>query len=109
MEEKLKKSIILYKPLPRFPAVERDLALTCDRELAVAEIEETIRAWGGKNLESVELFDVYEGAQISKGQKSVAYRLVFRSAESTLKDEDVEASLNKMFKKLKEKGCILRS
>ncbi len=107
--EKLKKSIILYKPLPRFPAVERDLALTCDRELAVAEIEETIRAWGGKNLESVELFDVYEGAQISKGQKSVAYRLVFRSAESTLKDEDVEASLNKMFKKLKEKGCILRS
>ncbi len=100
---------VLYKPLPRFPAIERDLALTCDKELPVAEIEKTIRSSAGKNLEDIWLFDVYQGAQIADGQKSVAYRLVFRNPEATLKDEDVDASLSKMIKNLKEKGCVLRS
>lgn len=103
------KTLVLYKPLPRFPAVERDLALVCDAGLPVAEIEGIIRSSGGKNLESIELFDVYQGTQIEKGKKSVAYRLVFRSAESTLKDEDVDAFLNKIIRKLNEKGCNLRS
>lgn len=101
--------LVLYQPLPRFPAVERDLALVCDRELPVAEIEKTIRSSGGKNLESIALFDVYQGAQIAKGQKSVAYRLVFRNSESTLTDGDVDSILKKIFMNLKEKGCILRS
>ena len=104
-----KESIVYYKPLPRFPAIDRDLALICDKELPVAEIEKVFKAYGGKFLESVQLFDVYEGAQIEKGKKSVAYRLVFRSAESTLKDEEVDGVITKLIEKLNEKGCYLRS
>jgi phenylalanyl-tRNA synthetase beta chain len=103
------KSLVYYKPLPRFPAIERDMALICDKDIPVAEIEKTIKDSGGKNLESIELFDVYQGAQIEKGKKNVAYRLVFRSAESTLKDEDVEVVIQKIIKKLDNKGCTLRS
>lgn len=100
---------VIYKPLPRFPAIERDLALVCDDDLPVAEIEDTIRKAGGRYLESVRLFDVYRGAQIADGQKSVAYRLQFRSADATLTDAEIDPALNKIFKKLKEKGCILRT
>lgn len=101
--------LVLYKPLPRFPAVERDLALLCNAELPAAEIENAIRIGGGKLLEDVKLFDVYQGAQIETGKKSVAYSLWFRSSESTLSDTDIEPSLRKIFKKLEEKGCVLRS
>ncbi len=100
---------ILYKALPRFPAVERDLALLCDVAMPVAEMKKIIRKAGGKILESVELFDVYQGAQIEAGKKSVAYSLKFRSPERTLSDEDIDPALNKIFEKLKENGCILRS
>lgn len=99
----------VYKPLPRFPAVERDLALLCDDDLPVAEIEKAIRAAGGRYLESVRLFDVYRGAQITAGKKSVAYSLMFRSPEGTLTDAEIEPALKKIFKSLHEKGCILRS
>ena len=100
---------ILYKALPRFPAVERDLALLCDATMPVASIEKIIRKAGGKMLESTELFDVYQGAQIEAGKKSVAYSLKFRSADRTLSDEDIDPVLNKIFAKLKENNCILRS
>ncbi len=103
------RKITYYKPLPRFPAVERDLALLCDEELPVAEIEKTIRSSGGKNLESVALFDVYRGTQILAGKKSVAYSLTFRSAQGTLTDQEIDGALQKIFRNLKEKGCELRS
>ena len=99
----------LYKALPRFPAVERDLALLCDAAMPVASIEAIIRKSGGKILESVDLFDVYQGAQIEAGKKSVAYSLKFRAADRTLSDEDIDPALNKIFAKLKENDCILRS
>jgi len=99
----------LYKALPRFPAVERDLALLCDKAMPVASIEKIIRQAGGKLLEQVELFDVYEGAQIEAGKKSVAYSLKFRAADRTLSDEDIDPALTKIFAKLKENDCILRS
>lgn len=102
------QKITYYKPLPRFPAVERDLALLCGEELPVAEIEKTIRSSGGKNLESVTLFDVYRGAQILTGKKSVAYSLTFRSAQGTLTDQEIDGALQKIFRNLKEKGCELR-
>ncbi|MBE6763076.1 MAG: phenylalanine--tRNA ligase subunit beta [Ruminococcaceae bacterium] len=102
-------SLVLYKPLPRFPAVERDLALLCDASLPAADIETAIRAGGGKLLEDVRLFDVYQGAQIEAGKKSVAYSLWFRSNEGTLSDADIEPALRKIFKKLEEIGCSLRS
>ncbi|MBR5134817.1 MAG: phenylalanine--tRNA ligase subunit beta, partial [Clostridia bacterium] len=106
---KLEAPLVLYKPLPRFPAVERDLALLCAAELPAADIETAIRAGGGKLLEDVKLFDVYQGSQIEAGKKSVAYSLWFRSNEGTLSDADIEPALNKIFKKLEEIGCALRA
>ncbi len=105
----IEKATILYKPLPRFPAVERDLALLCDADMPVAEIAETIRNAGGKLLETVTLFDVYQGSQIEAGKKSVAFSLAFRSNEGTLTDEQIEPAFKKIFRNLNEKGCILRS
>ncbi len=105
----IEKPRVLYKALPRFPAVERDLALLCDEDLPVAEIEKIIRRAGGKLLESVDLFDVYQGTQIEAGKKSVAYSLKFRVADRTLSDEDIDPVLNKIFAKLQENNCILRS
>lgn len=101
--------LVIYKPLPRFPAVERDLALICDENLPVAEMEKIIRTSAGRHLESVTLFDVYQGEQITAGKKSVAYSLSFRSAQETLTDTEIDAALQKIFKNLKEKGCTLRS
>ena len=105
----IEQPLVLYKPLPRFPAVERDLALLCDDELPVAEIEAAIRKSGGKLLESVELFDVYRGAQILAGKKSVAYSLQFRKADGTLSDADLEPVLGKIFASLEKIGCTLRT
>ncbi len=99
----------LYKALPRFPAVERDLALLCDENMQVASIEKIIQKAGGKLLESVQLFDVYRGAQITAGKKSVAYSLKFRSADKTLSDEDIDPVMEKIFGKLRENDCILRT
>ncbi len=103
------KAAIIYKPLPRFPAVERDLALLCDADMPVAEIADTIRKAGGKLLETVTLFDVYQGSQIEAGKKSVAFSLAFRSNEGTLTDEQIEPAFKRIFRDLNEKGCILRS
>ncbi len=100
---------VIYKPLPRYPAVERDLALLCDDDMPVAEMEKAIRKAGGRYLETVRLFDVYRGAQIAEGKKSVAYSLTFRSADGTLADGDIEPAIKKICKTLEEKGCILRS
>lgn len=103
------KATIIYKPLPRFPAVERDLALLCDADMPVADIADTIRKAGGKLLETVTLFDVYQGSQIEAGKKSVAFSLAFRSNEGTLTDEQIEPAFKRIFRDLNEKGCILRS
>lgn len=105
----IEKPRTIYRALPRYPAVERDLALLCDKQMPVASIEKIIRQAGGKMLETVALFDVYEGAQIEEGKKSVAYSLTFRLAERTLSDEDIDPVLNKIFKKLQENNCILRT
>ncbi len=100
---------VLYRPLPRFPAVERDLAMLCDADLPVAEIQAIIEKAGGRLLETVALFDVYQGNQIEKGKKSVAFNLLFRSAEETLSDTQIEPIMQKIIAKLHEKGCDLRS
>lgn len=100
---------ILYKSMPRYPASTRDLALTCGAELPVETIEKTI--WGAVPdiLESVSLFDIYEGAQVQSGKKSVAYSLVFRSAEGTLSDDKVESAVKNVLSALSEIGAEIRS
>ncbi len=94
---------INYKELPKFPAMQRDIAMLVKDEINVKEIEKIIKAKGGKLLESVKLFDVYKGEQIEKGYKSVAYSILFRSNEKTLTDEEVNAPMKKILKELEEK------
>lgn len=98
----------MYKPLPKHPASTRDLGLLCKNEVYNSEIENIIVKAGGKNLESVKLFDVYTGKQVADGYKSLAYALVFRKEDGTFSDEEVDAFIVKILDALKEKDIILR-
>ena len=104
----IKQQAIVYRPLPKFPAVERDFALLCDESLAVGVMEKVIKEAAGKLCEKVELFDVYIGSQIPSGKKSVAFRVTLRSAEGTLTEEQSTAVQNKIIKKLAACGAELR-
>ncbi|SFS72661.1 phenylalanine--tRNA ligase subunit beta [Marininema halotolerans] len=77
------------RPLPRYPAVTRDLALVVDQEVPVAQLEATIREIGADLVESVTLFDMFTGAQIGEGKKNIAYALNYRAEERTLTDDEV--------------------
>ncbi len=97
-----------YTPLPKYPAVTRDLALVCDEDVPVLELERIIKNAAGKTLESVKLFDVYQGKQILPGKKSVAFSLTLRSAEGTLTDEQATAATDKAVRALEKAGAVLR-
>ena len=100
----------VYKPLPRFPALTRDVALVCDDELEVGGIEAIFREVFGELLESITLFDVYRGSNLETGKKSVAYALVLRDPNATLNDSRVADLMKTALDTLKEKlGCVLRS
>lgn len=100
---------VKYSRLPRFPAVTRDIALLADKGVAVAELEETITKAAGAMLDSVKLFDVYEGAQIPAGKKSIAYAISFRAADRSLTNDEVNKVFNKIVKDLQYKnGAELR-
>lgn len=98
-----------YKPLPKYPAVTRDLALIVDDAILVQEIEDTIRKQGGSLAESIKLFDVYKGKQISDGKKSIAYSIVYRAENRTLTDNDINKVHDKIVRSLEYKlGAQLR-
>lgn len=98
-----------YKPLPKFPASTRDLAVVCDDEIPVAHLEKAIKSAVGNILESVKLFDVYKGKQIADGKKSVAYSLTLRSHDGTLTDEQADSAVKKALKELAKLGAELRA
>lgn len=90
-----------YKPMPKFPAVARDIAMLVKDEVMVKQIEDIIRQRGGKILEDLKLFDLYKGKQIPEGMKSVAYSITFRAEDRTLTDEDVNKAMAKILDGLK--------
>lgn len=98
-----------YTPLPKFPAVTRDIAILCNEDVPVLALRKMIEGAAGKRLESVTLFDVYQGNQIPEGKKSVAFNLVLRSADGTLTDQDADSVMKKVLKTLSENGMELRS
>ena len=98
----------IYKPLPKFPAVTRDFAFLCDKELPVGTLQDIMKEAAGKLCEEVALFDVYEGNQIPDGKKSVAFSVTLRSSEATLTDEQIEAAVKRILKKLEANGATLR-
>ncbi|MBR2489531.1 MAG: phenylalanine--tRNA ligase subunit beta, partial [Clostridia bacterium] len=104
----IEKRKTTYKPLPKFPAVERDFAMLVDRDLPVGTIEKAISSGAGRLCERIELFDVYTGSQIPEDKKSVAYSVWLRSADSTLTDKEIEEVSEKIIKKLESVGAQLR-
>ncbi|MDY6325571.1 MAG: phenylalanine--tRNA ligase subunit beta [Catonella sp.] len=100
---------VKYTGIANFPAVSRDISLIMDKTLSAADIEAVIVKKGGKDLENVELFDVYEGERIEKDKKSMAYSLTFRNKEKTLSDAEVNSDMDKIIKGLSDIGASLRS
>ena len=97
-----------YSGIARYPAVSRDISMVVPKEILVGQIEEVIAAQGGKYLESYALFDLYEGAQIKEGFKSVAYSTVFRAKDKTLEDAEVAEAMGRILKALENMGIELR-
>ena len=97
-----------YEGIAKYPAVSRDISMVVPKEILVGQIEDVIAAKGGKYLESFALFDLYEGAQIKDGYKSVAYTIVFRAKDRTLEEADVSAAMEKILKALEEMEIELR-
>lgn len=98
-----------YKPLPKFPAVTRDIAVTVNKDVEVGEIVKIIKAQKSGIIEDYKLFDIYEGIQVGHGKKSVAFSITFRGADKTLTDDDVNPVTDKILKELEEKlGAQLR-
>lgn len=100
--------IKVYKPLPKYPAAERDLALICGKDTLSADLIETIQASAGPLLESIRLFDVYEGAQLPQGKKSLAFNLILRCSERTLNDEETDGIIQNIVADLAKIGVFLR-
>ncbi|MBD2020252.1 phenylalanine--tRNA ligase subunit beta [Leptolyngbya sp. FACHB-36] len=93
----------LFRSYSTFPASDRDIAFFVSRQVSVAELERAIQNVGGKLLESVELFDEYKGDKVAAGQRSLAFRLVYRADDRTLTDEDIEPVHRKVRETLTEK------
>jgi phenylalanyl-tRNA synthetase beta chain len=97
----------MYKPIPRFPSIVRDMALVVDTDVTNQQILDIIK--GFKLISEVILFDVYAGKQVAEGKKSLAYRLVYQSPDQTLTDETVNKVQEQVLAKLtKELGATLR-
>lgn len=99
----------VYRPLPRYPATTRDLALLCDETRTVLSLQRVISEKLGEILEQIELFDVYQGAQVPEGKKSVAFTLRMRSKTGTLTDEETETAIQRALKALQAQDVQIRS
>lgn len=105
----VKGGIPVYKPLPRFPAATRDIAVVCDVEIPVGELAACIMANGGEYLRSCELFDVYTGSHIAEGKKSAAFSLTMRADDQTLTDEHADETVARVLRALEESfGAVMR-
>jgi phenylalanyl-tRNA synthetase beta chain len=98
------------EPVPSYPPVLEDLALTVDESLPAGQVEALIRQTGGKNLVDIRLFDIFRSIQIGAGKKSLAYSLTYQSPERTLTDQEVAQIRGRIIKRLdQELGAKLRS
>ncbi len=97
-----------YSGIARFPAVTRDISMVMPKEILVGQVEAVFEQKGGAYLESFSLFDLYEGAQIQEGYKSVAYSLSFRAKDRTLEEGDVTTAMDRILRALEKMGIELR-
>ncbi|MDO5808528.1 MAG: phenylalanine--tRNA ligase subunit beta [Lachnospiraceae bacterium] len=98
-----------YQGIAKFPAVTRDISMVVPKSILAGQIEEMIIKRGGQNLEGCELFDIYEGAQIKAGFKSMAYSITFRAKDRTLGEGDITAAMKKIWNGLESMGIEIRS
>ncbi|KKO53580.1 phenylalanine--tRNA ligase subunit beta [Paenibacillus sp. DMB20] len=105
----LASSEIVYRDLPRFPAMERDLAIVVDESVEAGALMSTIREHAGELLQNVQVFDVFTGSKLGEGKKSVAIALTYRHQERTLTDDEVTGATDKAIQALTETfGAELR-
>jgi len=98
-----------YKPLPKYPALERDFSFVCSEDTPAGIISREIKEMGGSVVESAELFDIYRGPQVGEGKKSVSYSVMLRANDHTMTDEEADTTVKKLLTKLSEKhGITLR-
>ena len=98
-----------YTPLPKYPAVTRDISIVCDEAVTVGEVETVIEAAAGKLLRKIRLFDIYRGIGVAEGKKSLAFSLELRAEDRTLTDSDSEQVITKVLKALEDKlQAVLR-
>jgi len=98
-----------YTPLPRFPAITRDIAIVCDLALPAAELSDCIYRSGGELLREAKLFDVYSGNQVPDGRKSVAFSLTLRSDDQTLTDAQADEVMKRILETLEQElGAVIR-
>ena len=97
-----------YQSFSKFPGTSRDLAIVAPVSVTSGDIVALIKEHGGEYLESVSIFDVYEGEHIEAGYRSLAYNLQFRSMEGTLNDEDIDGAIQAIIDALETKNCKLR-
>ena len=97
-----------YQSFSKFPGTSRDLAIVAPVSVTSGDIVALIKEYGGEYLESVSIFDVYEGEHIEAGYRSLAYNLQFRSMEGTLNDEDIDGAIQTIIDALATKNCKLR-
>ena len=100
---------VKYRPLNRYPSVERDLAVIVERDTPVGDMMDAIRAVGGEWLRETALFDIFQGEQIGEGKKSVAFRLIFQAESRTLTGEEVNEQMQNIVQALAEQyGAVMR-
>lgn len=99
---------IKYQEISKFPGMSRDLAVVAPKTLKCSEIEAMINQRGGKLLQTVRLFDVYEGEHIAENYRSLAYNLYFQAMDHTLEEQEVESAIKKVLHGLDSIGCTLR-
>ncbi|MFW6030883.1 MAG: glycosyl hydrolase 2 galactose-binding domain-containing protein, partial [Halanaerobiales bacterium] len=98
-----------YHPLPKYPALSRDIALVVEEEVTSKEIKDIILEVGSEIIESIELFDLYQGEQLEEGDKSLAYSIKYRVSDKTLTDDEVNEVQSEIEEKLNEKlGAHIR-
>lgn len=104
----LRKRETSFRPLPKFPATTRDLSIVCDKSVTAAELEKIMVQAAGKLLDSIKLFDVYEGQQIPSDKKSLSFTVTLREKEQTITDEKADKVVAKVLESLKNLGAQLR-
>ena len=97
-----------YEGIAKFPAATRDISMIVPKSVLAGDIEKVFDTKGGKLLENYQLFDIYEGAQIKPGYKSIAYSLTFRAKDRNLEEADITGAMNKIVKALEGMGAELR-